>query len=720
MQYTKNNRIGKGTYGVVFESTHKETKKCVALKKFLDDEDGIHSTTLRELDVLKTCNHPNILKPLDIIINNHKLYVASDLYSENLYEYIKSSNPKELYITESLVRQIVAGVEYLHSNGIIHRDIKPQNIFVTRTPSRGHTGSDTIKCVIGDFGLARKYYNTIDPPIMTHEICTLWYRPPEVLLGARKYSTSVDIWSIGCVFAEIILKKVLLPGDSEIDQLMRTFRLLGTPSESSWDGITELSDYKESFPKWDSTIDNEFQKYIDSKQCTVELYDLIKKLLTMNPVERPDIYEVQKHPYLNTIDPISIQTSLCQQSGTSLGSTSSSLSDCGSLNSLSSLCSLSSNELDFHQFSEPNVSKRYFSVMFENQCNLGGSGSQLFDWKKLQSNIINQSMINILFDWFIDVESKFRLISTTLFRAHQILFKILQTQENSSEIKITPKTLQLTGVACLCIAAKLEEVFPPELSDYVHICDGVITRESLIEMEEYIAKKVDFKFTNTPLIIEFIRVYNSFGLSTSEMHTACKFFAKYCLFNSDLLNESTSLIAACICYKVMKFAKDWKLYNDYDCVKTNWNDCEQITRISETDLLNSNCWKIFDAHISNDSWNIFSKKLSALYKTFSIKQFGISKKIYGEMLTTAEVSNKILPEPESDNVEPRNEVPNNVEPRNEVPNNVEPRNEVPNCAEFRNEVPNNVEPRNGVAVLPVLADLPNSSDFTINKKMKTI
>ena len=130
------------------------------------------------------------------------------------------------------------GESVSHAYRVLHRDLKPQNLLID---SKGF-----IK--LADFGLAR----SIGLPIRTytHEVVTLWYRAPEILLGTKYYGPSVDVWSIGCIFAEMVTKKPLFSGDSEIDQLFRIFRTLGTPDEIVWPGVSQLPDYKTTFPQW--------------------------------------------------------------------------------------------------------------------------------------------------------------------------------------------------------------------------------------------------------------------------------------------------------------------------------------------------------------------------------------------------------------------------------------------------------------------------------------
>lgn len=138
--------------------------------------------------------------------------------------------PAEL--VKSYMYQLLKGLEFCHSHRVLHRDLKPQNLLI-----------DSHGCIkLADFGLARAF--GIPIRAYTHEVVTLWYRAPEILMGARQYACPVDVWSVGCIFAEMITGRPLFPGDSEIDELFRIFRVLGTPTEASWPGVSQLPDYK--------------------------------------------------------------------------------------------------------------------------------------------------------------------------------------------------------------------------------------------------------------------------------------------------------------------------------------------------------------------------------------------------------------------------------------------------------------------------------------------
>ncbi|ORY92785.1 cyclin-dependent kinase 2 [Leucosporidium creatinivorum] len=242
-KYERLEKVGEGTYGVVYRSRNKETGEIVALKKIrLEAEDeGVPSTAIREISLLKEMKDDNVVRLFDIVHSDTKLYLVFEFLDMDLKRYMDKVGDGEGMgpdIVKKFTYQLIKGVYYLHAHRILHRDLKPQNLLINK--------EGNLK--LADFGLARAF--GIPLRTYTHEIVTLWYRAPEVLLGSRHYSTGVDMWSVGCIFAEMIMRQPLFPGDSEIDEIFRIFRLLGTPDEDIWPGVTTLPDYKPSFPAW--------------------------------------------------------------------------------------------------------------------------------------------------------------------------------------------------------------------------------------------------------------------------------------------------------------------------------------------------------------------------------------------------------------------------------------------------------------------------------------
>lgn len=190
-------------------------------------------------------------------------------------------------LPQSYMYQMFSALAYCHMNNLLHRDLKPQNLLVD---TEGH-----IK--LADFGLARAF--SVPMGTYTHEVVTLWYRPPEILLGSHYYTTSVDIWSLGCIFAEMILRRPFLRGDSEIHQLLTIFKLFGTPDESSWPGVIYLEAYKPAFPQW--TAASRLPEPIEK----LGVEGLVRRLMEYDPSRRMQAKEALNDPYFDDVEPVS-------------------------------------------------------------------------------------------------------------------------------------------------------------------------------------------------------------------------------------------------------------------------------------------------------------------------------------------------------------------------------------------------------------------------------
>ncbi|KAF5302706.1 hypothetical protein FQR65_LT08448 [Abscondita terminalis] len=243
--------------------------------------EGVPSTALREISLLKGLRHSNIVELLDVICKPPNLYLVFEYLEIDLKKYIDNSD-KDISeeLIKSFLKQLLEGIGYLHMHRILHRDLKPQNILLDK---EGH-----IK--IADFGLSRSF--SLPTRMYTHEVVTLWYRAPELLLGSRVYCTAIDTWSIGCILAEMINKKPLFPGDSEIDQLYKIFKVLGTPDEKIWPGVSRLPDFKPKFPQWTTHLPSEFVPNTNEN-----IKNFIDNLLVYSPKRRITAQEALNYEF---------------------------------------------------------------------------------------------------------------------------------------------------------------------------------------------------------------------------------------------------------------------------------------------------------------------------------------------------------------------------------------------------------------------------------------
>jgi serine/threonine protein kinase len=289
LNYQKLEKLGEGTYGVVFKALDKRSSEVVALKKIrLDqEEEGIPPTSIREISILKELKHPNVVGLYEVINSQGKLTLVFEYLDMDLKKYLDSlRSPPPAELIKSYAYQIIAGLCYCHCHRIIHRDMKPQNLLLNK--------KGMIK--LADFGLARAF--TVPLRNYTHEVITLWYRPPEILLGSKFYSLPVDIWSTGAIIAEMITKRPLFPGDSEIDQLFSIFKILGTPTEETWPGVTELPTYSSTFPNFRRRNLRDVLPGADPLAI-----DLIEKMLAYDPAQRISAKEALNHPWFDTLSP---------------------------------------------------------------------------------------------------------------------------------------------------------------------------------------------------------------------------------------------------------------------------------------------------------------------------------------------------------------------------------------------------------------------------------
>ncbi|KCZ82542.1 CMGC/CDK protein kinase [Anncaliia algerae PRA339] len=283
-------KLGEGTFGTVYLS--EKNNKLYALKSLnLDEEhkNGIPLTIFRELRILRNLNHKNILEIKEIATQGFKksnfdrrklkIFFVFDYFKFDLERLIKR---KELNLGEikEIFKQIVDGMCYLRDKNILHRDLKTANILV----------DECYNIKIADFGLA-KYRN---PEYNTPGVVTLWYRAPEILLNSTEYDFSSDVWSLGCIFAEMLLRKPIFQGNCVLTQLESIIYVLGSINDKSYPGVNKLPDFDkillpQSVNHFDDILEN-----VDTHACT-----LLKKLLVLDPKKRISVKEVLNDKFFN-------------------------------------------------------------------------------------------------------------------------------------------------------------------------------------------------------------------------------------------------------------------------------------------------------------------------------------------------------------------------------------------------------------------------------------
>ncbi len=297
-QFIAVERLGKGTYGTVYKVKIKTSDKYYAIKKIKNemDDEGIPSTALREIAILKKMKHPNVVNVEGIAFNNNNnIELCLEYCRYDLKKLIEHKKKDTSFYTEKFVKnmmyQLLKGVEHLHSHKILHRDLKPQNILVD-------DNGWILK--LADFGLSRVYSIPIRP--YTKEVLTLWYRAPEMSLGIGNYAIGLDIWSIGCIFAELYIGKPLFTGDSEIDQLFKIMQVFGTFNELTLPGYKAFPYFDPDFPYWKGCG---LRYYINRRHSVLKMddvaFDLLEKMLAIDPVKRITCKEALNHPYFDDV-----------------------------------------------------------------------------------------------------------------------------------------------------------------------------------------------------------------------------------------------------------------------------------------------------------------------------------------------------------------------------------------------------------------------------------
>ncbi|WOL01384.1 hypothetical protein Cni_G10100 [Canna indica] len=281
-EFEKLNKINEGTYGVVYRAKDKKTGEIVALKKIKmkNESEGFPLTSLREIDILLSFHHPSIVNVNEVVVGSSldSIFMVMEYMEHDLKGLLETmKQPFSESEVKCLMLQLLLGVKYLHDNWVLHRDLKTSNLLLNNCG----------ELKICDFGLSRQYGSPLKP--YTPLVVTLWYRALELLLGAKEYSTAIDMWSLGCIMAELLSKEPLFNGKTEFDQLDKIFRTLGTPNERIWPEFSKLPGIKVNFVKQPyNKLREKFPltSFYGRPTLSETGFDLLNKLLSYDPNTR--------------------------------------------------------------------------------------------------------------------------------------------------------------------------------------------------------------------------------------------------------------------------------------------------------------------------------------------------------------------------------------------------------------------------------------------------
>ncbi|KAI9096192.1 kinase-like domain-containing protein, partial [Phlyctochytrium arcticum] len=308
-------KVGQGTFGEVLLAVCRKTKDKVALKRIIvhKEKDGIPITSIRELTTLKRSSHPNVLSFLGMALETPAsssdstsqqwdpptLYMVLPYMDHDLAGLLE--NRKVVLgasVIKSFMKQLCEGVKYIHQNNILHRDLKTSNVLISNS---GHL-------TLGDFGLARSiapqnFIHHPDDPTsttrrgvdLTPNVITLWYRPPELVLGERNYGTAVDMWGVGCIFAEMWDRRPLFRADTEVDLLTAQLSILGTPTPTAWPSFSSLCTSAHIVPA--KNFERRLKSVYHERRMEERTAEVLEGLLRWDPTKRMTAMEVLEADY---------------------------------------------------------------------------------------------------------------------------------------------------------------------------------------------------------------------------------------------------------------------------------------------------------------------------------------------------------------------------------------------------------------------------------------
>lgn len=304
--------IAAGTYGRVFKAKSKPMGRLCAIKKFKLDKEGaasyytgISQSAVREISLCRELRHENVVALIQVILEDKSTYMVFDYAEHDLLQILHhhchpDTPPLAHFTAKSIVYQILNGLDYLHRNWVLHRDLKPANIMIT--------GNGVVK--IGDLGLARLFSDPLQSLFSGDKVVvTIWYRAPELLLGGRHYTPAIDLWAVGCIFAEILALRPIFKGEEakmdskkvipfQKDQVQKVVEILGTPTPAQWPNISVYPDYA-NLQVMNVHSNRLEQWYRAIGQTSVAGLNLLRALFDYNPITRLSAAEAMAHPFFS-------------------------------------------------------------------------------------------------------------------------------------------------------------------------------------------------------------------------------------------------------------------------------------------------------------------------------------------------------------------------------------------------------------------------------------
>ncbi|KAK2704862.1 cyclin-dependent kinase 17-like isoform X2 [Artemia franciscana] len=287
--YTKLDKLGEGTYATVYKGKSRLTDTIVALKEIrLEHDEGAPCTAIREVSLLKELKHANIVTLHDIVHTEKSLTLVFEYLDKDLKQYMEDcGNVLSMSNVKLFLFQLLRGLAYIHTRRVLHRDLKPQNLLI----------SEKGELKLADFGLARA--KSVPTRTYSNEVVTLWYRPPDVLVGSTTYSSPIDMWGVGCIFYEMSTGRPLFPGGTVDEELQLIFKVLGEPSDYHWPGNCDREAYRQHGPN--SNKPEPLSRRVPRLEADGS--DMLHQFLWYEARKRISACDAIKHSYFKSLGP---------------------------------------------------------------------------------------------------------------------------------------------------------------------------------------------------------------------------------------------------------------------------------------------------------------------------------------------------------------------------------------------------------------------------------